>query len=74
MWHRDGWSDSWYSYDWDSFWIVEASEEKLTYALSGYANYSNPSDIPGRKTWLFTLHRDDVGGGNYLWRYTEYFA
>ncbi len=74
MWHRDGWGGSWYSCDWDSFWIVEASEDELTYMLSGYADYDNPGDAPTLKTWRFTLRRDDVGGGNYLWRYTEYFA
>lgn len=74
MWHRDYWGGSWYSCDWDSFWIVEASEDELTYMLSGYADYDNPGDAPTLKTWRFTLRRDDVGGGNYLWRYTEYFA
>lgn len=75
MWHRDHWGGNiWYSCDWDSFRIVEASEEELTYMLSGYADYDNLGDTPTLKTWRFTLRRDDVGGGNYLWRYTEYFA
>nr|WP_087379592.1 M56 family metallopeptidase [Flavonifractor sp. An135] len=70
MWHRDGWGGSWYSCDWDSFWIVEASEDHLVYTLEGYVDY----DFNRRQHWRFTLQRDDVGGGNYLWRYTEYFA
>ena len=75
MWHRDGWGGNiWRSCDWDSFRIVEATEDEVTYLLSGYAAYDNQGDTPARKTWRFTLRRDDVGGGVYLWRYTEYFS
>ena len=71
MWHRDQWgSNIWHSCDWDSFTVLEASEDHLVYSLEGYVDY----DFNRRQHWRFTLRRDDVGGGNYLWRYTEYFA
>ena len=70
MWHRDQWgSNIWHSCDWDSFTVLEASEDHLVYTLEGYADY----EFNRRQHWRFTLRRDDVGGGNYLWRYT-YFA
>lgn len=71
MWHRDQWgSNIWRSCDWDSFTVLEASEDRLIYTLEGYTEYQPTR----RQTWYFDLRRDDVGGGVYLWRYAEYYS
>ncbi|HJB56688.1 MAG TPA: M56 family metallopeptidase [Candidatus Flavonifractor intestinipullorum] len=70
MWRLDmeGWG-VWYSYDWDSFTVLESSEDRLVYSLEGYCNFSNVGDLPDRKTWYFTLERDPEFG---LWRYADF--
>ena len=70
MWRLDmgGWG-VWYSYDWDSFTVLDSSEDRLVYSLEGYCNFSNVGDLPDRKTWYFTLERNPEFG---LWRYADF--
>jgi len=70
MWHREGYEPVWYEYDWDTFRVLDSGEDFVEYSLEGYSN-DGADDIPVRKTWQFTLRREDVGGGAELWRYAD---
>lgn len=71
MWHRDRFGTVWFQYDWDTFSVVSSGEDFVIYTLRGYSNANNIGSTPDRKTWMFTLQLDDIGGGVKLWRYAD---
>ena len=71
MWHRDGYGPVWVEYDWDSFRVLDSGEDFVKYTLEGYTNTNLTGNMPERKTWMFMLKLEDVGGGVKLWRYAD---